>query len=86
LKSNFGNKNEIISANNIGNYLFFLKNKKITDSNNYESFKRKNRGLFNVLENNKFIKRKDLKKKEDGGKPDFIINNNFLSENNLFKD
>lgn len=85
LKSNFGNKNEIISANNIGNYLFFLKNKKITDSNNYESFKRKNRSLFNVLENNNFIKRKDLKKKEEGGKPDFIINNNFLSENNLFK-
>jgi ATP-dependent DNA helicase RecG len=84
LKSNFGIRSEVISANNIGNYLFLKQYKKISDANFYDSFKRKNRTWFNHLEDRNFIKRKDGKSKVDGGKADFIINTDFDSSLNLF--
>lgn len=84
LKSNFGISTEILNANNIGNYLFFNKYKKITDANFYESFKRKNRTFFNHLEDRNFIARKDGKTKSDGGKPNFLINLNYTRDHNLF--
>ena len=86
LKSNFGISSEVLSANNIGNYLFFKKYKKITDANFYESFKRKNRNLFNYLEKQNFIIRKDGKTKTDGGKPNFVVNINFTGGFNLFSE
>jgi ATP-dependent DNA helicase RecG len=84
LKSNFGITTDVLSANNIGNYLFFNKYKKITDANFYESFKRKNRTLFNHLEDQNYIVRKDGKTKTEGGKPNFVINENFKGTPNLF--
>lgn len=84
LKSNFGIPTEVLSANNIGNYLFFNKFKKIIDANFYESFKRKNRNLFNHLENQNFIIRKDGKSKTEGGKPNFIINTDYAEPLDLF--
>lgn len=84
LKSKFGRTTEVLSANTIGNYLFFIKYKKINDANFYESFKRKNRLLFNHLEDQNFIIRKDGKTKFDGGKPNFVINENFIGKTNLF--
>lgn len=84
LKSNFGTHSETLSANAIGNYLFLKQYKKISDAPFYEAFKRRNRILFNHLEDNHFILRKDGKSKIEGGKPNFIINNNFNSSQNLF--
>lgn len=77
LKSFFGNKNESISANKIGNYLYLLENKKVINLKNYDSFKRKIRLNFNTLETNKMITRNDKLSKTEGGKDNFIINIDF---------
>ncbi|WP_396179266.1 RNA-binding domain-containing protein [Flavobacterium sp.] len=84
LKSHYGVQSEIISANGIGNYLYLNQNKKISDGKAYDSYKRKVRKLFNDLEDQFFIVRKDGKLKTEGGKPNFIINHNFSSTTNLF--
>lgn len=80
----FATKAEIISANSIGTFLYLNHRNNILDLNDYENFKRKIRNIFNQLENKGFIVRKDGKTKEEGGKPDFIINTKFNEEPNLF--
>lgn len=80
----FGLQSEIVSANRIGTFIYLSRHKNLTDLNDYESFKRQIRNIFNRLENKLFIIRKDGKTKEEGGKPDFMINSNFNKGNNLF--
>ena len=77
----FGLQSETVSANSIGTFVYLNYHKNLTDLNDYENFKRKIRNIFNRLENKQFIIRKDKKTKEQGGKPDFVINNNFEDQN-----
>ncbi len=65
---------EVVSANSIGNFVYLQDFKIIQDVGHFESYKRKVRNIFNQLENKGFIIRKDGKRKEEGGKPDFKIN------------
>lgn len=76
---------EAVSANSIGSFIY-MKNKKYSLDmlSDYENFKRKVRNIFNQLENKGFIRRKDGKLKEDGGKPDFDINKDFNEIVTLF--
>lgn len=75
----YGDSSESISANSIGTFMYSLKHKEVTDLNDYENYKRKVRNLFNQLEQKQLIVRKDGKTKEEGGKPDFIINDKYAS-------
>jgi predicted transglutaminase-like protease len=74
----FGIQDEVISANSIGNYIYFLDNKSIDDSKKFENFKRTIRTIFNRLEEKQFIIRKN------GVKPNFDINSKYLNSNDLF--
>lgn len=76
--SKFGVQNEIISANSIGNYIYFLDKNSIDDSKKFENFKRTIRTIFNRLEGKDFIIRKN------GHKPDFEINFKYSETNDLF--
>lgn len=76
----FGNPNDIINANSIGNFIYFNDNKSIVDSGKFESFKRSNRLIFSRLQENKFINNKN----QLGQKPNFEINFKGLNKNNLF--
>ena len=76
--STFGNQNEIIGANSIGNFIYFSQNKTIDDSKKFENFKRTIRTIFNRLEEKKFIVRKNNKK------ADFEINRLYKHSNDLF--
>ena len=76
--SKFGIESEIISANSIGNYIYFLDKKTIDDSKKFENFKRTIRTIFNRLEEKKYIIRKN------NNKPDFEINSKYSNTNNLF--
>lgn len=78
----FGNPNELINANSIGNFIYFSENKSIIDSGKFESFKRSNRTIFNKLKEKKFISNKN----EAGQKPNFEINLNFDSKQDLFRE
>jgi hypothetical protein len=80
----YGGKNESISANLIGNAIYMKQYKVIQDGNNYENFKRKVRNIFNQLENKRLIVRKDGKSKDENGKPDFKINEQYKNELELF--
>ena len=80
----FAINTEIVSANSIGTFVYVNHHNNIVDLNSYENFKRKIRNIFNQLENKGFIVRKDGKTKDEGGKPDFIINTKFNEEPNLF--
>ncbi len=80
----FGFSSEIVSANSIGTYLFYKKESKVLNIQEFDNFKRKIRNIFNQLEVKKFIIRKSGKTKEEGGKPDFVINNNYQPTNMLF--
>jgi predicted HTH transcriptional regulator len=75
---------ESVSANSIAAFIYLKINKQIRDITDYDNFKRKIRGIFNQLENKGFIIRKDGKTKEDGGKPDFKINDSYIMPNTLF--
>lgn len=77
----FGNPNELINANSIGNFIYFSDNKSIIDSGKFESFKRSNRTIFNKLQEKRFI----LNKNENGQKPNFEINLKFDLKQDLFK-
>jgi predicted HTH transcriptional regulator len=79
----FAIQTEIISANHIGNFIYLNRFKKI-DLSVYESFKRKIRLIFNQLEDNGFIVRKDGKSKIAGGKADFVINSKWILKPHLF--
>ncbi len=76
--SKFGIQNEIINANSIGNYIYFLDKKAIDDSKKFENFKRTIRTIFNRLEEKQFIIRKN------GVKPNFDINSEYINSNDLF--
>ncbi|WP_395044334.1 RNA-binding domain-containing protein [Flavobacterium sp.] len=76
--SKFGIQTEIISANSIGNFIYFLEKKSIDDAKKFENFKRTIRTIFNRLEDKKFITRKN------GNKPDFEINIKYSNTDNLF--
>lgn len=80
LHNSYGNRTEQVSANSIGNFIYAIQHKVITDLNDFENFKRKVRNIFNQLEAKYFIVRKDLKTKEQGGKPDFMINKNYIQQ------
>lgn len=67
-----------VSANAIGTMLYKKQSPFVTDTNDFESYKRKVRNIFNQLEAKGYIKRKN------GIKPDFEINVNFKIETNLF--
>lgn len=73
----YGEKTALVSANSIGEFLYFSKYRKITQQNEFENYKRKIRNIFNQLEAKKFIVRRDGKTKEEGGRPDFEINKNY---------
>jgi predicted HTH transcriptional regulator len=75
----FGNQNEIIGANSIGNFLYFSEKKLIDDSKKFENFKRTIRSIFNKLEQKNFIIRKVEKKS------DFKINMFYSNANELFE-
>jgi predicted HTH transcriptional regulator len=77
---------QIVSANSIGTFIYLNKNNQNSrnvDLKTFEYFKSRIRGIFNRLEDKKFITRKDGKSKNEGGKPDFQINSNF--KYNLFQ-
>ena len=76
---------DLVSANSIGTFVYTKNHKGIIDLNDFESFKRKVRNSFNQLENRGFIIRKDGKSKNEGGKPDFKINESFEKSENLFQ-
>lgn len=76
--SKFGIQDEVISANSIGNYIYFLDKKSIDDSKKFENFKRTIRTIFNRLEEKQFIVKKN------GVKPNFEINSKYSNSNNLF--
>jgi ATP-dependent DNA helicase RecG len=80
----YSSDSESVSANSIGAFIYLKINKQIRDFADYENFKRKIRGIFNQLEAKAFIVRKDGKVKEEGGKPNFKINEKFEKEDNLF--
>lgn len=80
----YSSESELVSANSIGAFIYLKINKQIRDITEYDNFKRKIRGVFNQLEAKGFIVRKDGKSKENGGKPDFKINEHFEKEDNLF--
>ncbi|SHG29570.1 Predicted transcriptional regulator, contains HTH domain [Flavobacterium micromati] len=77
--STFGNQNEILGANSIGNFIYFSENKSIEDSKKFENFKRTIRTIFNKLEEKKFIVRKNNKKS------DFKINRSYQHLSDLFE-
>jgi len=77
-------ESESVSANSIGAFIYLNINKQIRDITEYDNYKRKIRGIFNQLESKGFIVRKDGKAKENGGKPDFKINEYFEKPNTLF--
>jgi ATP-dependent DNA helicase RecG len=81
----FGLASETVSANKIGTFVYLNRHKNLTDLNDFESFKRQIRNVFNRLESKQFIVRRDKKTKEEGGKPDFMINSAFSEEQNLFR-
>lgn len=76
----YGNTNDLINANSIGNFFYFNENKSIVDSGKFESFKRSIRLIFNRLEEKKFIENI----KEIRQKPNFKINYNYSNSSNLF--
>lgn len=78
----FSNPKDLINANSIGNYIYFKENKSIIDSGKFESFKRSNRLIFNKLLEKKYIINKNI----TGQKPNFKINFDFNSNEDLFKD
>ncbi len=80
----FASQTEVVSANRIGTFAYLNQFKKI-DLNNYESFKRKIRLIFNQLEDKGFIVRKDGKSITDKGKPDFRIHKQWVAKPNLFQ-
>lgn len=80
----FAFPSDLVSANSIGTFVYTKNHKEIIDLNEFESFKRKVRNLVNQLENRGFIVRKDGKSKNEGGKPDFKINESFKKREGLF--
>jgi hypothetical protein len=85
--SHYAIHTELLSANSVGKIIYTKNNKNfinLNDLKDYENFKRKIRNIFNQLESKNFIVRKDGKTKENGGKPDFVINENFSKTKNLF--
>jgi len=65
---------EPVSANIIGNYLYLLEHKDLSNLQKFDQFKRKIRYSINRLEERQMI----LRKSE--GKPDYIINKNFKNK------
>ncbi|TAG19171.1 MAG: hypothetical protein EAZ32_12490 [Cytophagia bacterium] len=82
--NNYAHQNKPVTANGTGKVIFVNKNKQIIDLSKFETFQRKVRMIFNKLEENKMIIRKDGKTKSEGGNQDFEINANFTSTE-LFK-
>jgi ATP-dependent DNA helicase RecG len=82
----FAFPSDLVSANSIGTFIYTKNYKQIIDLNDFESFKRKVRNWFNQLENKGFIVRKDGKAKDEGGKPDFKINEHFQKNDGLFQE
>lgn len=81
----FGAKKEIVSANSIGTFLYLKYNHRILELSAFDNFKRKTRNIFNKLETKKMIVRKSGKNKEQGGKPDFKINDDYLPNRTLLQ-
>ena len=77
-------QSETITANSIAEAIYFIKNRKFTNFNEFENFKRKVRNIFNQIENKGLICRKDGKTKQEGGKPNFVINMDYKSDLSLF--
>ncbi len=75
----YGMPSEKVNANNIGSFIYANRYKNAVDLNAYENFKRKNRNIFNYLENKGFIVRKNEESRGKGGKPDFYINKGFIA-------
>lgn len=73
------NKTKFVSANLIGNILYFRNNKKIINTKDFENFKRKIRGIVKKLHDENFIKKIDKY-------PNYSINVNYKSskEKTLF--
>jgi len=62
---------QTISANRAGRVLYLRKNARIVDIGAFDGFKRRVRSIFNRLEKKGFIVR------EDGKKPEFVLNESF---------
>lgn len=80
LHRTYAKVSEIVSANSIGHFIYIRRNQNIEDLKEYENFKRKIRNVFNRLEKNNLILRRDLK----SNKPDFILNDNYQNQKSLF--
>ncbi len=72
----FSNTDVVVSANNMGNYIYTKTNKGETDLRKFDSFKRKIFTIFKQLEGRGFIERKAPKR-------NFAINYNFKPELSL---
>lgn len=80
----FGKKNSTISANSIGTFLYLSDHKKIVDIKQFNNYQRKIRNVFNQLEDQGFIVRKDGTQRTDKGTtPNFKLNTT-AANNTLF--
>ncbi|HKJ42173.1 MAG TPA: RNA-binding domain-containing protein [Sunxiuqinia sp.] len=74
----YGRNIKDINAAQIGDFLYFRKNQKVTDVKKYNDYKRKIRGIINVLTKNEFII------KSDSSRPSYMINKDFDRKPSLF--
>ncbi len=79
LHNNYSAPKLSVSASSIAKYIYIKEYGNVSEITQYERYKAKVRRLFNRLESKGFIVRKDGKTKEEGGKPDFKINEHFFS-------
>ena len=75
-----------VSANLIGNYIFYKQHRGIFDLKSYENFKRKVRNQINTLEDRKFILSIESPTKSGSGNrtTDYVINQSFKRTPSLF--
>jgi predicted HTH transcriptional regulator len=69
---------KVISAKAVGGFLYLKKTPVITDVRDFDNFRRKVRNIFNSLEKKNFIGR------QDGKKPEFILNSGYQRTPSLF--
>jgi len=74
----FGKNKKVINAAQVGDFLFFMKNRKIENVKKYNDYKRKIRNIINNLHKNDYII------KSDNNKPSYSINKHFKRTPSLF--
>lgn len=69
---------QVVSAKATGNFLYLRQYPVVTDIRDYDNFRRRVRNIFNQLEKKGFITR------QDGKKPEYILNPNYERKPSLF--